>query len=1124
MTSPIGGYTFLPWLRTGVANRIATSDGDASVQFRATIDVQLDIVGQKEDGSEFSEPIGRSVPLVGPGDIVGIDPRAIVRTDPRPWITNFESSHLAAIEFYDEDFPWRYTPAAPDTTRHRLRPWVSLVVLAEGEFTEERAVASRPLPAIRVPNAAVLPPMDELWAWAHVHVMRPLVPGSVVPSDTGTVLASLGATLRENADLACSRLLCPRRLSPDTGYHAFLVPSFERGRLAGLSADPDVAPHAMIGAWETYTGRPEPDRYPVYFRWYFRTGEIGDFEYLVRLLQPRPVDARVGTRDIDVLDPGVNLPPIDAPDLGGVLKLGGALRVPRSELSQQEREIADRYDNWATPFPHEFQRRLARFINLADTYDDKPAEDANLEAEILEDGDGDPDPLVTAPLYARWHSLTSRLLSNRDESEADDITNWVHDLNLDPRFRVAAGFGTRVVQDRQEELVHGAWEQVGAVLAANQRVRWAQLAHAASWRMYERHLRPLVATNADRAFSLSAPLHVRIVRGGVTLQHATRESVLPRAAVSAPLRRAARPVSRLTRSLPFTAAIARDALVSRVADGSVTAAPPKERPPGVVTVNDVTQAVESAIVPRWARSILSALPGAPTAVMVLAIMIAILAIASLGIVGWLVALMAVGAGIALRSRLSAHSGSLRAVHAVAEDGLTVETVDALPTAPDFRLDETSAPSTPAAPTSARDGVDSPDAVRLKRAMRDVALATDTGRRIAPETPRATFDTRAAAQTAIAALDPSITIATRTWRTIRLPDRLLPPDERPLSEVMAYPEFDLAMYRPLVDISAELFLPNLNLIPPNSITLLETNQRFIESYMVGLNHEFARELLWREYPTDSRGSYFRQFWDVSGYVDTFGRTPEQLREDLRDIPPIHTWPRDSELGAHDQREQQPGASEEEVVLVIRGELLKRYPNAVIYAHRAEWPRVGNVPTGAIDRTRQRDLVDLTDAESQSPPPHKARFPLYEAKVDPDIYFFGFDLTVDAVKGESGDNDTDDPGWFFVIKERPGEPRFGLDDGPASLPGDEKPQVWNELTWGDAGVAPGGVIRVAALPTIALKPIPTSSSDDDKKTQRTEDLAVPFSASTNAADLAYVLFQAPVLVAVHGAEMLRKRSPA
>ena len=85
------------------------------------------------------------------------------------------------------------------------------------------------------------------------------------------------------------------------------------------------------------------------------------------------------------------------------------------------------------------------------------------------------------------------------------------------------------------------------------------------------------------------------------------------------------------------------------------------------------------------------------------------------------------------------------------------------------------------------------------------------------------------------------------------------------EAMAYPVFDLPMYAPLRDLSAELLIPNVNLIENNSITLLETNQKFIEAYMVGLNHEFARELLWREYPTDQRGSYFRQFWDVSSFL-------------------------------------------------------------------------------------------------------------------------------------------------------------------------------------------------------------------------------------------------------------------
>ena len=49
----------------------------------------------------------------------------------------------------------------------------------------------------------------------------------------------------------------------------------------------------------------------------------------------------------------------------------------------------------------------------------------------------------------------------------------------------------------------------------------------------------------------------------------------------------------------------------------------------------------------------------------------------------------------------------------------------------------------------------------------------------------------------------------------------------------------------------------------------------------------------------------------------------------------------------------------------------------------------------------------------------RTPLYEAKVDPDIYFFGFDLTRRRRrKGGTGENPNDDPGWFFVIKERPG----------------------------------------------------------------------------------------------------------
>ena len=113
-----------------------------------------------------------------------------------------------------------------------------------------------------------------------------------------------------------------------------------------------------------------------------------------------------------------------------------------------------------------------------------------------------------------------------------------------------------------------------------------------------------------------------------------------------------------------------------------------------------------------------------------------------------------------------------------------------------------------------------------------------------------------------------------------------------------------MYEPLRDLSDELFLPNLNLIEQNSITLLETNQKFIEAYMVGLNHEFARELLWREYPTDQRGSYFRQFWDVRGYRSTPAgcRRRGAAREAARHPAAAPLAARRSQLGDHDNRER------------------------------------------------------------------------------------------------------------------------------------------------------------------------------------------------------------------------------
>src|SRR5512140_1232786 len=137
--SQLPTYSFLPWLRRGIANKITAQDHDTNIKLRASVQVQLTLTGDGI-GAPLTQPVNRDIQLFGPGDVIGIESRAIIRTDPRNWITNFEPNYLPAIEFYDEDFPWRYTPAAPDGTRTRLRPWIMLLVVKETEFEEGKNI------------------------------------------------------------------------------------------------------------------------------------------------------------------------------------------------------------------------------------------------------------------------------------------------------------------------------------------------------------------------------------------------------------------------------------------------------------------------------------------------------------------------------------------------------------------------------------------------------------------------------------------------------------------------------------------------------------------------------------------------------------------------------------------------------------------------------------------------------------------------------------------------------------------------------------------------------------------------------------------------------------------------
>ena len=285
-----------------------------------------------------SRPVTRDVELYGPGDIVGIDPRAIVRTEPRALdhqlraqLPRRRSSSTTRTSRGATRRPRRTRPAAAAAVARARRAGRGRV------HGRRRTSPDRPLPFIDGrATSRPFPPADELWAWAHVHVNRALAGARrrVVSTDMARgAAAAAGACSPRTPTSRYSRIVCPRRLAPNTAYHAFLVPAFESGRLAGLGT-------RTRRARRTRRPRPGRRRTARQPRRASRTttagtsapATLGDFEYLVRLLEPQPVDTRVGRRDMDVQRPGSNLPGITDPDLGGVLQLGGALRVPRASL------------------------------------------------------------------------------------------------------------------------------------------------------------------------------------------------------------------------------------------------------------------------------------------------------------------------------------------------------------------------------------------------------------------------------------------------------------------------------------------------------------------------------------------------------------------------------------------------------------------------------------------------------------------------------------------------------------------------------------------------------------------------------------------------------------------------
>ena len=310
---------------------------------------------------------------------------------------------------------------------------------------------------------------------------------------------------------------------------------------------------------------------------------------------------------------------------------------------------------------------------------------------------------------------------------------------------------------------------------------------------------------------------------------------------------------------------------------------------------------------------------------------------------------------------------------------------------------------------------------------------------------------------VAALAPGDRIARALAAQIGMPARM--GNAISLVRVMDHPSFPAPMALALRDFAPNWFLPGVKDFPAESVTLLGVNNAFIESFLVGLAHEFNRELLWREYPTDMRGTPFRRFWPTPGMQP--------------DVDEICTWT--GPLGSHLALGESNIA-----VLLVRGTVVRRFPSMVVAAAPALMGAGGDQPAANED-------------------PASWRPPLFAVPIDEQTVAYAFAVP----PGELRTLPTpQSPGWFFAFQENSTRIRFGFDIGDGAA-ADPPFTTWDDLTWSRILAAhPDGARLFARADATFAAP----QQPGDKQWNR------------DAIDIARITLQKPFRMLIHASELV------
>ena len=481
----------LPNLRKGLAKHITqpmATEADPNPQ-RAGFEVKARLlgsaVGAEEDAPEVEIEETREFFLAGPVDIRTVNEAAVSEVVPADKSAGYSYGYMPYIEFYEEDFPWRYTPLESAVN---LKPWLMLLACKDDEFALETDNRGFKRVTVNLNNCPdFYPKTDEFYKLAHMQVTVPDwvnvdAPEVVNPRERAKKEADHVADyVVKNPDDGISRLLCGRVLEKKQHYTMFLVPAFELGRRVGVGESLGGVSIDQL-AWDDSSGAL---KFPVYYQWSFTTGGATFLElaWKQNFILPEEFDALPDNLKADIQETGLRQYRKDPETMDedkilidipvALVKRGFdesslAEEVTKpKELSLKDFPIAGLdagksvYMVAPTTTVH-MTDELRQLLMLNPVFSENgQVTETGLKKSGLSETE---DPWVVPPVYGARHVLA-------DKTDLVNDKQFLKKLNLRFRNRAAAGMGVSVVKRNQEMFTNRAWGMIEDINAQNQQIR-----------------------------------------------------------------------------------------------------------------------------------------------------------------------------------------------------------------------------------------------------------------------------------------------------------------------------------------------------------------------------------------------------------------------------------------------------------------------------------------------------------------------------------------------------------------------------------------------------------------------------------------------------------------------------